>query len=1078
MNLLQLFKQKVRYFTHKTFRCLFVIILQASLVGSLYAQNTAEPVVSLKLKDVTLEQAFKDLGASTGYNFKYTDEIVNDSRKFTFDFSGKNLSAVLAEIATEAGLEYKIDSKNVSIKKLPKKKVSGKLTDAETGEALIGATVNIKGVAQGTVTDVNGNFSIDVFPTATLVFSYIGYETIESAVDGKNVLDFSLKPSATGLDEVVIIGYGSSKKSDLTGAMTSLKMEEFNKGVVTSPEQLLQGKVSGVNVTSSSGAPGSGQRIIIRGQGTIRQGSGPLFVVDGFPLGLAGTGSSSSPLNFINIEDIESIDVLKDASATAIYGSRGANGVILINTKKGKAESRISISSNVGISTIAKKLPVLSADEFREKVVEIGGILEDRGGNTDWQDELTQTAITHDHNLVLSGGNERLTYRASLGYLDQEGVVINTGIKRYSGRVNATQKLLEGKLNIDFSLYSTIENGENAQMGTVVSNMLSFNPTYPAYDSNGQPAKYPDLMNPITQADLFKSFDERRKMIVNIAPSFEIFKGLVYKLNFGYENSSSETDDQEMPSTDPYVEGHLQQSSLSGKNSIIENYLTYKVDLDEHNFTLMAGHSYQRTKSTWSSWGIDQFEANGIEPRHNPGLGQRLDLVETRPSGWATVNELQSYFGRVTYNYNGKYMVTGTLRIDGSSKFGENNKYGTFPSFAAGWRISEESFMRSSPFSNLKLRIGWGQTGNQEIPAKITQASYQSSNSGSYTYPLNETGAYPVGTVYTRLANPDIQWEVSTQTNIGIDFGLFGGALSGTIDYFHKVSDNILVEVASFDPVSPAPTYWTNVEGMNITNKGLEAALEYQHRSESGFTYSVGANTTFINNVVEDSPFTVLTTGAASGSGQTGATINGMINGHPVGSFYMQKFTGIGADGLSTYEPAAEEDGDNRYVVGSALPDVMYNFYINMNYKRFDVGLNFNGVSGNKIYNHTAMNKFYKGMLATSNNVVPKAIEYSDEAITNAALVSTRYLEDGSLLRLNHMTLGYNFNTNAIGIGKWVKELRLSFTGQNLFVITNYSGFDPEVNQDKSSDGIQSFGIDDNAYPKARTFLVGLNVTF
>jgi len=790
---------------------------------------------------------------------------------------------------------------------------------------------------------------------------------------------------------------------------------------------------------------------------------------------LAGTGSGTSPLNFLNPEDIETMDVLKDASATAIYGSRGANGVILITTKKGKSGvSQVSISSNVGISTIAKKIPIFAADEFRKQVVAAGGSLDDWGGNTDWQDELTRTAITQDQNLIMSGGTDKLTYRASLGYLDQEGIVINTGIKRYSGRVSATQKLMDGRLNIDFNLNSTIETGENAHMGTVVSNMLSTNPTYPAYDSNGNVAILQDRINPLSQAELFMDFKESRKMIVNIAPSFEIIDGLVYKLNLGYENRSSESDGQEMPSTNPFVEGRLSQSFFNGTNTLIENYLTYTVDFDDHNLNLLAGYSFQKTDERSRSWSIDQFEANGIEPRFNPGLGQLLDLTRNRPSGWARINELQSYFGRATYNYQGKYMLTGTVRVDGSSKFGENNKYGTFPSFAAGWRISEEAFMDSSPFNNLKLRAGWGQTGNQEIPAKITKESFESSNSGKVSYPLSETGPYPVGTVYTRLANPDIQWEVSTQTNIGLDFGLLDGALSGTIDYFHKTSNNILVEVSAFDPVSPAPTYWTNVDGMNIVNKGLEIALDYQYRNENGFSYSVGANATFIDNVVEDSPFTVLTTGAASGSGQTGATINGMINGYPIGSFHMLKFTGIGADGLSTYE-----GGDkNPMVVGSALPDVMYNFYANMSYKKFDLSLNFNGVSGNEIYNHTAMNKFYKGQLATSNNVIAKAIEFPEEAITNAALVSTRYLEDGSFFRLNNATLGYNFDTNAMGIGNWAKSMRLSLTGQNLFIITNYSGFDPEVNQDKSKGGIQSFGIDDNGYPKARTFVVGLNVTF
>jgi len=994
--------------------------------------------------------------------------------KLTILISLFMIAGAWANISPEGSIDPSTEKESTIVQQ--GKQISGTVKDAN-GNAIPGVSVFVRGTTTGVTTGTDGGFQLEIPDDArTLVFSFVGMKTQEISIEGRTLFNVTMKEESIGLEEIVAIGYGIQKKKDITGAVSSVKSENFNKGVNTSPGQLLQGKVSGVNVTSSSGAPGSGQRIIIRGQGTIRQGSGPLFVIDGFPIGLAGTGSGTSPLNFINPDDIETMDVLKDASATAIYGSRGANGVILITTKKGKTGvSNVSVSSNFGVSKIAKKLPVFGADEFRKQVVAIGGQLEDRGGNTDWQDELTQTAITLDQNLIMSGGTDKLTYRASLGYLDQEGVVINTGIKRYSGRVNATQKLINGRLNIDYNLASSIEIGKNAQMGTVVSNMLSFNPTYPAYDSNGEPTKYPDLMNPLSQAELFKDFNENRKMSVNITPSFEIIEGLVYKLNFGYENSSSESDNQQMPSVDPYVEGRLVQNFYNGTSTLIENYLTYNIELQDHNITLLGGHSYQKQEGRWRSWNIDQFEANGIEPRYNPGLGQRLEIDLNRPSGWANIHELQSYFGRVTYNYQGKYMITGTVRADGSSRFGGNNKYGTFPSFAAGWRISEESFMESSPFSNLKLRAGWGQTGNQEIPDKITQESFKSTNDGNYTYPLSETGPYPVGTVYTRLANPDIQWEVSTQTNIGLDFGLFDGALSGTVDYFHKVSNNILVEVPSFDPVSPAPTYWTNVPDMKIINNGWEIAIDYQHRNNNGFSYSIGANATFIDNVVEDSPFTVLTTGAASGSGQTGATINGMINGYPIGSFYMVKFTGIGDDGLSTYEGPAVPGGDNRYVVGSALPDVMYNFYADFEYKRFDLSFNFNGVSGNEIYNHTAMNKFYKAQLAKSNNVVPKAIEYSNEAITNAAIVSTRYLEDGSFFRLNNMSLGYNFDTKSIN---WIQNLRLSITGQNLFVITNYSGFDPEVNQDKSEGGVQSFGIDDKGYPKARTFVVGLNVTF
>jgi iron complex outermembrane receptor protein len=957
--------------------------------------------------------------------------------------------------------------------------ITGKVLDSTTGEPLPGATVLVKGITIGTTTDIDGNFSIEVPEDATtIIVSFVGYESQEIPLLTQTNFEISLTPDVSALEEIVVIGYGTQQKKDITGAVGSVQSEKFNKGILNSPGQLLQGKLAGVNVTSSSGAPGAGQRIIVRGQGSIRSGTGPLFVVDGFPIGLAGTGSNESPLNFINPEDIESMDVLKDASATAIYGARGANGVILITTKKGSPSATmaptLSISAQLGVSTLAKKLPVFKADEFRDKVVEIGGILEDRGGSTDWQDELTRTAITQDYDLIMSGGTNQFTYRASLGYLGQEGIVMNTGIERFSGRVNATQKLMDGRLNIDFFLNSTIETGENSHMRTVTSNMLSFNPTYPAFE-NGEPTKFQDLINPISQAELFTDFNEYRRTAVNIAPSFKIIEGLDYKLNLGYIKGSREIDRQEMPSVDPFVEGRLQQDHSNSSNTLIENYLTYTKDFNDHSLSLLGGHSYQKTSYKSSSWNIVGFEANGIEPRYNPGLGQQLDLANNRPSGSAQENELQSFFGRVTYQYKGKYMITGTVRADGSSKFGENNKYGTFPSFAAGWRISDESFIGWSTLSNLKLRAGWGQTGNQEIPNKITQESFRSSTAGDYTYPLSPTGPYPSGTVYTRLANPDIQWEVSTQTNVGVDFGLFEGALSGTIDYFHKVSNNILIEVPAFDPVSPAPTYWTNVPDMIITNNGLEVSLDYKYLNEQGFSYSVGANATFIDNVVKDSPFTVLTTGAASGSGQTGATINGMINGHPIGSFYMLKFTGIGDGGLSTYEPPLEPEGDPRYVVGGALPTATYNLYADMDYKGFDLSMSFNGVAGNNIYNHTAMNKFYKGQLALSRNVIPKAIEFPEEAITNAALVSTRYLEDGSYFRLNYLTLGYTINTSNVD---WLKALRLSVTGQNLFVITNYSGFDPEIDQDKSIGGVQSFGIDDNSYPRARTYVIGLNLTF
>jgi len=953
--------------------------------------------------------------------------------------------------------------------------ITGRVTDTE-GNPLTGVTVLIKGSTTGAVTNTTGAYQIQNTKAGqTLVFRFVGMKQKEVSVDNQSVINVTLSDESTLLTEVVAIGYGSQKKKDITGAVSSVKSENFNKGVASSPEQLIQGKVAGVNVTSSSGAPGSGQRIIIRGQGSIRENTGPLYVIDGFPIGLAGTGSDDyNPLSNINSEDIESIDVLKDASATAIYGSRGANGVILITTKSGKAGNmQASVSSKFGISTMANKIDVFSADEFRKNITAISGKLTDGGGNTDWQDELTRTAITQDYNLSLQGGTNNFNYRASAGYLKQEGIIINTGLERYSGNFKANQKLINGKLNISYSLTSSVEKSENSNSTTLVSDMLTFNPTYSARDANGNATKYTDLTNPLISADLYKTFGENRKINANISPSFEIMKGLVYKLNFGYENSSKEQDVQAMPNADPYEEGSLTQKFWNGHNTLIENYLTYTLDKEAHNLTFLAGHSYQNTFDRYRSWSITGFANNGIEPRYNPGLGQKLTLVSNQPSGSAQTDELQSFFGRANYSYLGKYLLTATVRADGSSKFGANNKYGTFPSFAAGWRISEEDFMKSIPtISNLKLRLGWGKTGNQEIPSKITQSSYTTSITGTTSYPLDNTTNYVAGTTYVRLANPDIQWEVSTQSNIGLDFGLFGGELTGTVDYFHKVSSNILLQVATADPIQPASTYWTNVKDMTITNKGLELSLDYQHRNVNGFSYGLGGNVSFVDNVVEHSPYTILTTGAAQGSGQTGATINGLVNGYSVGSFYMKTFTGIGADGLSTYANNGESS-----VVGSALPNITYSFYLNLSYKRFDLSANFNGVSGNKIYNHTAMSSFYKAQLANSNNTTSKAVEYSNESTLNSASVSTRYLEDGAYLRLNNLSLGYNFNTKSWGVGSWIKDLRLSLTGQNLFVITKYSGYDPEVNQNSSTNGIQSFGIDYYSYPKSRTFVVGLNFT-
>ncbi len=961
--------------------------------------------------------------------------------------------------------------------------VTGRVTDATTQDALVGCSVVVKGTQRGTNTDANGNYSIAAADTDVLVFGFIGFEKQEVPVNGRSTINVELKSSASDLSQVVVIGYGTTTKKDMTGSVKSLQSTDFNKGIINSPEQLLQGKVAGVNVTSASGEPGSSQSITIRGPGGVRTGSTPLFVLDGLALDNSSTGGATNPLTFLNPQDIESIDVLKDASATAIYGSRGANGVVLITTKKGKAGvSNLTFSTSLGIATLARPLNVYSADEYRKQVPAVGGVLEDLGANTDWQKEITRTAYTQNHNLSFGGGADKLSYYASLGVQNQQGILKQNNLKRYTGRINVTQKFLpDDRLSVDVNLNASYVNNNRPPIQSMIGSAISANPTYPAYGQDGKPFQEQNSTNPLIALSLQKDITTTNRVVGNITPSLRIIEGLVYKLNFGVDNSNSVQDLQSLPNEIPFQIGRLETIYSTNRNSLIENYLTYTFSNTNHSFTGLVGHSYQKFFIQGRSSSINKFPISSIEPIYNPGLGQELTFAQNRPTGFAIENELQSFFGRVNYQFKDKYLLTATVRADGSSKFGANNKYGVFPSVSAGWRLSEEEFMKSSPFNDLKLRAGYGQTGNQEIPSKITQALFTSQISSTTSYPLTDTDPYVPGTSYVRLANPDIQWEVSKQTDIGLDFALFSNALSGTIDYFNKVSNNILLEVIPADPVQPANTFWTNVPDMTITNQGLELDLNYRYTAGNGLRANIGGNITFIDNIVEGSPYSVIPSGAASGSGLTSATINGYINGQPIGTFFLKEFTGFDDKGISTFRDA---DGDgivtdnDRVALGTALPTRQYNINGGLSHKGFDLSFNFNGVAGNKVYDNTANSNFYKNKLAKGQNVTPEAIEATEESINNAAPVSSRYLKSGAYFRLNNLSLGYSFNTKSLGIDRWISGIRLAATGQNLFLITKYNGYDPEVNTDRQINGISSYGIDYLSYPKARTFVFGLNVTF
>ncbi|MCR9065255.1 MAG: SusC/RagA family TonB-linked outer membrane protein [Cytophagales bacterium] len=966
-------------------------------------------------------------------------------------------------------------------------KITGMVTDASDGTALVGCSIVEKGTTNGVLSDANGNYSISVKDqNAVLIFDFIGYAEQEISVGGQTTINVELTAEANQLQDIVVVGYGTQRKSDVTGAVGTLKSTDFNKGVVANPGQLLQGKVAGVNVTSVSGEPGASQDVIIRGVGSLRSGTTPLYVIDGFVLDNSSNGFGSNPLNFINPQDIESINVLKDASAAAIYGARAANGVIVITTKKGKeGKSEVNLSVSTATSSLANKIDVFSADEFRKQVVNAGGTLYDGGGNTNWQDQLTRTARSTATNLSMSGAaSEKFTYFASLGLDNQEGILNNSNLKRYSGRINLNQNALDGKLKIAYNFIGAQTLNARPNTGAMVVDMLQLNPTIPAL-TDGKPTLLDDILNPLAREELYKDEATNSRIIANISPSLEIFDGFTYKLNLGVDFSSTDRVVQNLPySLLAGLEfGSLNSTFTKNNNSLIENTLNYVFSKEEHNLNFLAGHSYQQFFDNQRAFSLSGFANNDIEPQYQDQLStqERPTTMNT----YAIKNELQSFFGRANYSFADKYMLTATLRADGSSKFGANNKYGYFPSFAAGWNITNEDFMANSNLTNLKLRASLGQTGNQEIPSKITQANFNDSKNDNDTYPLDPNATtlddYPYGTIYTRLANPDIQWEVSTQANVGLDFGLFSNKLTGTIDYFNKVSGNILLEAVPADPIQPTATFWTNVPNMEIRNSGLEVSLDFKNARPSGFYYNIGGNITLLKNKVVDSPYAVLTTGAAQGAGQTGATINGYINGEAIGSYFMKEFIGIGDDGLNLFK---DQNGDgqvienDRIVVGTALPSALYALYANVGYKNFDLGLNFNGVAGNKIFNHTAMSIFNRGNLASSFNTTDFAIEYPNEAITNSNEVSTRYLENGSFLRMNNATLAYQLSPQKIGLNNWVNNIRFSLTGQNLFVITEYTGYDPEINTGSSLGGVQTFGIDRFTYPKPRTFLLGLNVTF
>jgi len=1000
--------------------------------------------------------------------------------------------------------------------------VTGTVTDSNG--PLPGVTIIEKGTTKGVTTDFDGNYSIDVGADAVLVFSFIGYASQEMSVNGQNVINIQLAEDASELDEVVVIGYGTTTVKDATGSVASVTSEDFNKGLISSPEQLIQGKTAGVQITASSGEPGAGISLRIRGTGSVRGDNSPLFVVDGVPVSNesvsasgadvgVGTSGSKNPLNFLNPNDIESMSILKDASATAIYGSRGANGVVVITTKSGKSggsKGQFNFSSNLTTSSPQNTYDLLNSQEFIER----GGA--DLGGSTDWQDYIFRAAFSSDSNLSYAMNYGSGNVRATFGYTNQEGVIENTELERITGRLNLNQRLFNDKLKIGFQ--GTIS-GINDQApfvsrtsgstGDLLAAAYYSNPTLNADpDFNTAPDRNP--------ANLLAYYDDNTnttRFLGNLSLDYALTNEFSAKLSLGLDNSTS----SRAQVTGPQIlslgngaenNGRAALSNLDANSKLLELTFNYKKEFENSKLDALVGYSYQDFNrkgenilgqgfnstslseianiledaynstnglaSNYQAYGVGVFQDTGLDEFRilslTPSLNQTTATLPIIPIDALAVDtfdntdELQSFFGRVNYTIADKYLFTATLRADGSSKFGPENQYGYFPSAAFAWKLSEEEFVGDT-FSTLKLRLNWGITGNQDglgygnfaertrwlnsDPA-ISTALDITPNS-ELTEPASSTVAFE---------NPDLKWEQTTQYGFGIDFGLDNNRFKGNIDFYRKETSDILLNL---QPLQGAtfPFTFKNVDAV-IVNQGIELGLEYDIIRSDDFTWNANFNIAYNKNELTDFNEAPINAGNLYGQGLTGATTQVLVGGKSLFTYRLREVD----ENLNVADNATILDK-------SGLPDITTGFSTSASYKNWDASLFFSGQFGHYVYNNTDNALFASPQIGSRNNrksVVDNGVTLSS---TNP---STFFLEKGDFVRLQSASVSYNLPLKADGV---LKNLRFSLSGQNLFLITGYNGLDPEVSTSNiPTNGLPSASIDYLSYPRPRTFTLGINATF
>ena len=1101
------FKQIFRIMRISTF--LLMVCVFCSYAGNVHSQNAK---VSIRMNNVKLDKILNEIENQTDYLFIYNNQV--DINKITsVKVKNEAVAQVLDKILSGTGINYELEGTHIiltteAIKDLhaqqQAKTVTGTVTDV-SGEPIIGANIRIKGTTTGTITDIDGNFSIEAEPQSVIEVSYIGYLTQETVINNQKSIRFLLKEDTKTLDEVVVIGYGVQKKADLTGSVANINTEKLNTQSNANIGQALQGKIAGVDIVSQGGAPGSGTRIMVRGIGTLNNAS-PLYIVDGMYM---------NSIDHINPNDIASIDVLKDASSAAIYGSRAANGVIIVTTKEGsntEGKPIIDLSVNLGISTASKFLDMLDAKGWAEvttiarqaigkPALDMATDLANKPDN-DWQDIMFRPALMQNYNLSVKGGGKYSTYYTGLGYFNQDGIVKGTNYQRYN--IQSKNDYKRGIFSAGTNLIISFSHDKPLHQelrGGMIGTILQSVPTLEKYDDTregGYGGTYGDVVNiphplAIIDDNIMDRYNENVKIFANLYAQIELFKGLKYKLNltpdFSFERYKNYLNKYDFGLATNSIT-QLTERQRRRRNILVENLLTFDRTFGEHKISALAGYTYQDSR-------FRHIQAYG------EGLPQGLEEIDAATTNrsnegnsWRSV--LTSILGRVFYSYQNKYLFTATIRRDGSSKFGKNNRYGYFPSFSLGWNVAEEKFMENVHWlDQLKLRGGYGVLGNQEID----NYQYSSTITTGINYP-DGNGGLLQGAFPKNFANPDIKWEETAMTNVGIDFMAFNNRLSLTADYYVKNTKDILLTVPI--PISSGGANDPIRNAGKIRNNGFEFNLGWMDQPNPDISYGINLIGSFNKNKV-------IAMGSESGSIKGGSTNQNITTsetkaGYPIGGYWLISTAGYfnSQEEVNAYakdgkkiQPVAEpgdikfvdanNDGvindDDRVFQGSPFPDFTFALNGNMRYKNFDLSIGLQGVLGNKIYNATrqTLEDVTKG-----SNFLASCLDYWtpenknashprltwDDPNRNTRAESDRYLENGSYLRLRSVQLGYTFPQT------WFKgaiqHARVYINAENLFTITSYSGYSPDVNADNAN----YRGFDNFIYPTNRTFMLGLNVTF